>query len=331
MRSDRLSLALDTGAVTLPDAGPITVWNARDASDLMALPRPRCHVVQGFYPDHQALAAAGIAVSATVPPGAVAGVVLLPRAKDHARALLAEAAATVAPGGPVIVDGFKTDGVESLWRELRARGIAVSPPVSKAHGKCFAFPAGPGLEDWAAAPRAVEGGFVTLPGVFSADGPDRGSALLAAALPEYLPGYVVDLGAGWGYLARSVLACKGVKRLDLVEADHAALTCARQNVTDPRARFFWGDATAYRADGYADHVVTNPPFHHGRDADPDLGAAFIGAAARMLGPQGVLWLVANRHLPYAGPLKSLFREVDEIGGDTVFRLTRASHPLRPRR
>ena len=33
--------------------------------------------------------------------------------------------------------------------------------------------------------------------------PDRGSALLAAALPAKLGGKVVDLGAGWGYLSRA--------------------------------------------------------------------------------------------------------------------------------
>jgi 16S rRNA (guanine1207-N2)-methyltransferase len=47
-------------------------------------------------------------------------------------------------------------------------------------------------------------------------------------------------------------------------------------------------------------------------------------------PGGTLWLVANRHLPYDRILTPLFRTVEEIGGDAVFRLFRAAHPIRAR-
>lgn len=316
--------------MSLPQTGSLVVYAPRAGDDLTALPRDRVLVVQRFRPDHDHFAARGYRVAVAGGTGHAAALVCLPRAKAEAHALLAEAAGAVVPGGPVIVDGQKTDGVDSIHRDLKAR-VAVSEALSKAHGKIFSFPAGPGLEDWIARPQVVEGGFQTLPGVFSADGPDRGSALLAAALPDYLPGYIVDLGAGWGFLARAILARKGVKRVDLVEADHAALDCARVNVTDPRARFFWADATTWRADGYADAVVCNPPFHTGREVDPALGLAFLRSAAAMLGPGGTLWLVANRHLPYDRTLRELFREVEEIAGDSAFRITRAAHPLRARR
>ncbi|THD83469.1 class I SAM-dependent methyltransferase [Aliigemmobacter aestuarii] len=331
MRSTRLSLALETGALALPATGALAVYGPHDADDMAAFDKTRVKAVQGHFPDHRRLSAMGFDMAAEGPvEGASAAVVMLPRSKEQARAMLAEAAASLPHGAPVIVDGFKTDGVEGVLRDLRAR-LPVTEPISKAHGKTFAFVAGPELADWTAMPREVEGGFRTVPGVFSADGPDRGSVLLAAALPDYLPGYSVDLGAGWGFLSRAVLARKGVKRLDLVEADHAALTCARVNVTDPRARFYWADATEYRADGHADHVICNPPFHAGRDADPALGVAFLRAAAGMLSPEGDLWLVANRHLPYDRALKELFQDVAEIGGDSAFRLTRAARPIRRRR
>lgn len=330
MRSARLELALETGAITLPDSGSIVVYSPRAGDDLSALPKDRVLVVQGFRPDHDAFAARGYTVAIAAGEGHAAALVCLPRAKAEARAMLAGAAAAVVPGGLVIVDGQKTDGVEAIWRDLRDR-VAVSAPVSKAHGKIFSFSVGPGLEDWVAVPTQIEGGFTTVPGVFSADAPDRGSMLLAQVLPDYLPGYIVDLGAGWGYLSRAILTRKGVKRVDLVEADAAALDCARLNVTDPRARFFWADATTYRADGFADAVVCNPPFHTARDADPGLGLSFLQAAARMLSPNGTLWLVANRHLPYERALTTLFRDVEEIGRDPVFRLIRAAQPVRLRR
>jgi 16S rRNA (guanine1207-N2)-methyltransferase len=330
MRSARLTLALDTGAAVLPDDGTIAVYRPQAGDDLSPLPKDRLRLVQGFRPDHDHFAAQGYAVAVTGGAGHAAAMVCLPRAKAEARALLAEAARATTPGGVVIVDGQKTDGIDAVHKDLRAR-LVVSDAVSKAHGKLFTFAAGLELSDWTARPSTIDGGFQTLPGVFSADAPDRGSMLLAAALPAKLPGHIVDLGAGWGYLSRAILTRAGVKRLDLVEAEAAALDCARVNITDERATFHWADATQFRPARAADAVVCNPPFHVSREAEPALGMGFVQAAARMLQPGGTLWLVANRHLPYDRALKTAFREVEDIGGDAAFRLVRASKPERPRR
>lgn len=324
MRSERLEKALQDGVWVLPE-GRIAVYRPRMSDDLSMLPKDRVTVLTGFRPDHDHFTALGYATD-PAPPYAGA-LVCLPRARDHARALLAEAAAAVVPGGPVAVDGQKTDGIESVLKELRAL-VPVGEALSKAHGKLAVFPAGPELAGWAAREARIEGGFLTRPGVFSADAPDRGSALLAGLLPAKLGPKVVDLGAGWGYLSRAVLAREGVKRLDLVEAERDALDCARANIDDPRARFHWADATGFRPENLAETVVTNPPFHTGRDADPALGLAFIAAARGMLAPDGALWLVANRHLPYDAALSAAFLTVEEIGGDSAFRVIRATRPRR---
>lgn len=332
MRSVRLAHALGTGAVSLPVAGRIAVLRPAASDDLSPLPLARVDVATGFRPDHDHFAALGLPVTRRVAPGAGAALVCLPRARALAEALVAEADAATLPGGPVIVDGAKTDGVEAMLRALRARGAAVGEVSSKAHGKTFAFPAGTAdLAGWAAAPHLTPEGFVTLPGVFSADGPDRGSAMLAAALPAALSPHVADLGAGWGYLSHAALTRGGIGTLHLVEAEADALDCARANVTDPRAQFHWADATRWRPPRAMDTVLCNPPFHAGRDADPALGAAFIRAAAAMLTREGTLWLVANRHLPYAPLLDSLFREVAPAGGDAAFALWRAARPVPPPR
>ncbi|NJM81309.1 MAG: methyltransferase [Tabrizicola sp.] len=325
MRFARLTLALETGALLLPTEGRIAIYRPRAEDDLSPLPLDRVVALTGFRPDHDHFAALGVSVEHG-PPYAAA-LVCLPRAKAEARALIARAAGEVIPGGVIAVDGQKTDGVDSVLRDLRAR-VPLSEALSKAHGKLATFAAGPDLSDWMARPTLVDGGFQTLPGVFSADGPDRGSVLLADALPARLGPKVVDLGAGWGYLSRAVLARDGVKRLDLVEAEAEALDCARVNITDPRARFHWADATTFRPENLVETVVCNPPFHQGREADPALGAAFIAAARRMLAPDGALWLVANRHLPYDTVLSGHFLDVVNIGGDTAFRVIRAAKPRR---
>ncbi|WP_045387560.1 class I SAM-dependent methyltransferase [Falsirhodobacter sp. alg1] len=319
MRAARLGLALDTGALTLPE-GRIAILGPHAGDDISALPKDRTVVVQGFRPDHDHFAAQGWQTAVVPPADATTMIVCLPRAKAHAQAMLSVAAKV----GVSVVDGQKTDGIDSVLRDLRARGT-VGEAVTKAHGKLAVFEAD--LDEWAAAPRMVEG-FQTVPGVFSADGPDRGSVLLADLLGP-LKGRVADLGAGWGYLSRAALA-KGAAELDLVEADAAALECARINVPGENVRFHWADATTWTPDRSLRHVVCNPPFHTGRDADPALGIAFITQAARILASEGTLWLVANRHLPYREVLQAAFRKVEEIGGDGAFRVVRAEGPNRRR-
>ena len=297
--------------------------------DLSALPQDLCHIITRFRPDQDHFAGLGYAC-AIQPEGRYgASVVCAARSKPLSLARIAEAAAVT--DGPVIVDGGKTDGIESLLKACRAR-IDVSAPLSKSHGKLFWFPASDGFADWAQSePQEIEGGFVTAPGVFSADGIDPASKLLADHLPEKLGRKVADLGAGWGYLSARVLEREGVEHLHLVEADHAALDCARRNVADPRAEFLWEDATRWRPSEPVDCVVMNPPFHTGRKGDPDLGRAFITAAAQMLTPRGQLWLVANRHLPYEADLAAAFADVTEVGGDTRFKILNCSRPSRKRR
>ncbi len=324
MKAVRLELALDSGAWILPPSGDIAVLRPRAGDDLSALPKSRTVVLTGFRPDQEWFAAQGYRVEGKAFSGAL---VCLPRARAEALAMLADAAALVGPGGALAVDGQKTDGFDSALKDLRNAGFVTAEVVSKAHGKFVSFVAAKVPDSWAAKDTHFDG-FVTRPGVFSADGPDRGSQLLVAALPADLPARVADLGAGWGFLCRAILQRPGVKRLDVVEAEKVALDCARLNVPNPHAVFHWADATTFKAERPWNAVVMNPPFHTARAPDPALGLAFIKAAHRGLAPEGVLWMVANRHLPYEPQLKTLFRQVEEVGGDGAFRVSRAAYPIR---
>ena len=330
MSHPRLSLAL-LAPDALPPEGRLALFRPTAETDLSDLPKERVQAVQGFRPDYEALSARGLAVAPQAEGPFAAAIVFVPRAKSEARALIAEACAAVVPGGPVWIDGLKTDGIDSLLKELRGL-VAVSEPIAKAHGKIFSVSAAPGaLAGWVARPSHPAPGFTTAPGVFSAEAVDRGSALLAACLPETLPARMVDIGAGWGWLAAQVLARKGVESLDLVEAEHAALECSKMNISDPRARFHWDDATKTKFENRPLGAVMNPPFHVSRSADPLLGAAFIRAAAGMLSLSGTLWMVANRHLPYDAVLRACFHEVTELsppsGRDGTFRVIRAERPI----
>lgn len=324
MSLSRLETAQRDGAFAWPD-GP--VWLVETAPDLWMPPGADLHVTHGFKPALDKWLKRGAAQGAPDAPGLA--VMSVPRSKTLARALVVEAAR--APF--VVIDGQKTDGVDSLHRALRGLGAATQT-LTKGHGRVFWFAPDKGLrerlEPWRSpGPQQADDGFFRQPGVFSETRIDPGSAGLAAVLPDKPGRRIVDLGAGWGHLSHAIMERGGVEQLHLVEADARALDCARLLLKDePRITFHWADARTFRLPDPVDTVVMNPPFHEGRTGAPDLGQAFIDTAAALLSPRGTLWMVANRHLPYEDALSRNFRAVQELEGTSAFKLFRAERPSR---
>jgi 16S rRNA (guanine1207-N2)-methyltransferase len=179
------------------------------------------------------------------------------------------------------------------------------------------------------APRPIlDGRFMSRPGVFAWDRIDAASALLAEHLPTTLAGSAADLGCGIGYLSAELLQrCRGVVSVDLHEAEARALELARRNLAPFADRvslvFHWHDVTQ-GLPGRHDVIVSNPAFHAQGSMDrPDIGRAFITAAAAALSPGGRLWMVANRHLPYESVLNARFGTVRIVAQSQGFKIIEA--------
>ncbi|MFN5212081.1 class I SAM-dependent methyltransferase [Brevundimonas sp.] len=257
------------------------------------------------------------AVTVYAPPGAV-----------ERRHTLALALRALRPGGRLDAMAPKDKGGGRLKGELAAFGVVGEDTPKAHHRRCIALrpEAVEGLE------AAIAAGALQLvpgldawsqPGVFAWDRIDPGTALLAGHLPP-LKGRGADLGCGYGALSLVALRSPAVSELRLVDLDRRAIDAARRNVEDPRARFDWADARTLGTDGL-DFIVTNPPFHDGGQEDRRLGQGFVRATAALLGKGGVLWLVANRHLPYEADLDAAFRRVrlvEEVGGYKVYEATK---------
>ncbi|MFQ3184763.1 MAG: 16S rRNA (guanine1207-N2)-methyltransferase [Alteromonas macleodii] len=312
MKYSRLLTALEEG---LNLNGTLHILRPPAGYDLAKLNNVSVEVM--FYPDHQYWQAMG-KVSDGV--GRVATLVVVPRSKTLARALINDA---IAAGGLVIVDGQKTDGIEGIYKDLRKTNTIIGV-VAKGHGRLFWFEAGT-APAWDVSVKSPDG-YKTVAGVFSETKIDIGSAQLVPHL-EALKGETADLGAGWGYLSREILSHVAVTRLDMIEADRSALDCAVANTDDVRARPVWADALTFVGGPY-DTVVSNPPFHTTRAGEPDLGKSFIATAARILKPRGTLLMVANRHLPYEAELNAKFARVEELAGSGAFKIFRATRPKR---
>lgn len=268
---------------------------------------------------------AGSSDIASVPDESFAAVtVRAPAGAVERRFVLAQALRVLAQGGRMTAFAPKDRGGLRLKKELEALGCEVGESARRHNRICLVVrPAMiKGLDEAIAAgsPRQIsENGLWTQPGVFSWDRLDAGTNALLQVLPPFA-GAGADFGAGIGLLALNVLAEPKVTKLTLVELDRRALDVARRNVADPRADFVWGDVrqTALKD---LDFIVSNPPFHEGGGEDKTLGQAFIASAASALRKGGVLWIVANRHLPYEAILGESFakvRLVAEGGGYKVF-------------
>ncbi|MFC3814547.1 class I SAM-dependent methyltransferase [Lysobacter sp. GCM10012299] len=332
-----LFLPFADGLLSWPDTGGALFLRARDGWPLHQRALPGLVCEQSFKPEADALERSGLTrVEADDERLYPLVLVLPPRQRDEARALFARALARCAPGGRVVACLGNNEGAKSGEADL----ARIAGPVGNlSKHKCRVFwtapmdgPADPELaRQWlqADAPRAIaEGRFLSRPGLFAWDRIDPASRLLVEQLPPTLAGRAADLGAGYGYIASELLArCPGITALDLFEAEGRALELARSNLAQDAARvqlgFHWHDVTRGLTDKY-DVIVSNPPFHaQGRADRPDIGRAFISAAAQAMRPGGQLWLVANRHLPYEEMLSVHFGDVRTVAQRDGFKVIAA--------
>ncbi|MBP1475590.1 class I SAM-dependent methyltransferase [Frateuria sp. MAH-13] len=338
LQLDALFLPIISGELRVPYDGRVLFLRARDGAPLRTFVRPGWLCEQTFKPFADELRRAGVALGEPAQDDHFALVLVLPpRQRDEARALFARAACSLQPGGVMLTAVPNGEGAKSAEADaVRLFGAVRS--LSKHKCRVFWASAGEGLDstllaEWEAldAPRRIAGGYLSRPGLFAWDRIDTASALLAAHLPHDLHGRVADLGAGYGYLAVQVIArCPGVTAVDMYEAERRALEPARINLAEAVAvsgrevdvGAHWHDVTTGLPHRY-DAIVSNPPFHQGRADLPELGRAFIDAAADALLPRGRLWLVANRHLPYEATLAARFAQVRTVATQDGFKVIEA--------
>src|ERR1700722_3828942 len=186
---------------------PPIVWLLPDPEPGLAELKPLI-AVHRFRPAFLALKKLGLEVGRDYPPFEVNTAVLtLPRQLEWACGLLADALIRLPEGATLLISAHNNSGgrryaalleehFELTWTDGKnhCRSVALRRPAK--------LP--PVVGDWLKAyrPCPVDGADMqALPGVFSWEHVDEGSALLASVLPA-LSGRVADFGAGYGFLAR---------------------------------------------------------------------------------------------------------------------------------
>jgi len=166
-------------------------------------------------------------------------------------------------------------------------------------------------------------------GVFAEGKLDEGTRLLLEALEVRATDVALDIGCGAGFLGIHIarLASKG--HVTMVDASLATVDAARQTVEQSgltNVQVLPSDGTQAVQEQRFDLVVTNPPFHLGGIQTTEIAERFIREAAQVLRPRGRFYLVANRFLKYEPTLRICFKTVEEVGGNTRYKVFRALHP-----
>ncbi len=154
----------------------------------------------------------------------------------------------------------------------------------------------------------------SLPGIFSFDSLDEGTQLLLSSLPDLHGKKILDLGCGYGAIGLEA-ARSGANSVDMLDVNLLAVAAANRNIAHQeiaQARSLPSDVLSAVSDMKYDLILSNPPFHTGRDVDYQVANAFIQQSCQALEPGGQLLIVANKFIRYEKIMKSYFKTVKEI-------------------
>lgn len=133
-------------------------------------------------------------------------------------------------------------------------------------------------------------------GVFSAEHLDAGTAVLLrkAPLPGPRGGVYLDLGCGYGPIARVLADTSQRARVYAVDVNERALELVRRNATDAGLtdRLIGITPSDVPADLLFDEIWSNPPIRIGKAGLHDL----LGTWLPRLAPDGCAWMVVAKHL-----------------------------------
>jgi 16S rRNA (guanine1207-N2)-methyltransferase len=164
-------------------------------------------------------------------------------------------------------------------------------------------------------------------GVFAESKLDEGTRLLLDGMEVQATDQALDLGCGAGFIGLHIARLASSGEVTMVDASLAAVSAARQAVLQhglTNVRILPSNGALAVLDQRFSLVATNPPFHQGGIQTLQIAERFIREAAQVLAPKGRFYLVANRFLKYEPTLNACFGRVEEVGGDSRYKVLRGA-------
>lgn len=291
-------------------------------------------------PRENGRASGGLFASAWPPPGPFGAAALrMPRSRDALAMSLHAAWGALETGGTLLLYGAKDEGIgsaggvaEELFSSVGTVGVGGRCRLLQGIKRGTAPGARTTLEAWreAWAPDhpALPSRWVSYPGIFAHRQLDPGTRLLLDVLPEFSAGArILDYGCGSGILGAAVLRRQPGATVHLLDVDAVALEAARENV--PGAELILADGLDPIPPDSYDAVITNPPFHRGKEEDPGLLAEVIRGARRVLCSGGALTLVTQRRIRLEKIMEDSFARVSVLARDPIFSVWEGRRPRKP--
>jgi 16S rRNA (guanine1207-N2)-methyltransferase len=228
---------------------------------------------------------------------------------------------TLKVGGRLYVVGAKDRGILTIAKRIEQLfGSVETLEISKGQRVLLAHKS-------VTTQATAEG--AALP-VFADNKLDEGTRLLLDALEVCTTDEALDIGCGAGLIGLHIARLASEGSVTMVDVSLAAVAASQQAVAESKLtniQVMPSDGAQAVLTQRFDLVVTNPPFHQGGIQTTAIAERFIREAAQILRPQGLFYLVANRFLKYEPILRACFQDVEEVGGDTRYKVLRATRPL----
>ncbi len=256
-------------------------------------------------------------------------IIYLPKAKARLQYLLDYACACLEADGDIWFIGENKGGIKSLAKQLKnnfevsdkmtsgkhSAIVSVSRPLSE---KTF------DINNYYVEHKNELGlSLKALPGVFSQDKLDKGTAVLLKNLPRKVKGRVLDFGCGAGIIGAYVSQNREFEELELIDDDVLAVRSAQKNIEDNKMEL----TECYLSDGFSKveeecfhWIISNPPFHQGVRTNYNVTEAFLTKAKDHLKLSGKLVIVANEFLNYEVILREHFNGVTQIAKENGFKV-----------
>ena len=237
-----------------------------------------------------------------------------PKSKPQLEFLLSMAASLLIAGGRLHLVGENKSGIKSCERLLREYGATTKQDAARhcvlyrtevAQPRDFTPLAY--LQQFSYQLNDHEWQVCALPGVFSQDGLDPGTALLLGKLGTDAGKKILDFACGAGVISCYVGSQTPNAQFTMTDTFALALLASAHSLAANGLT-----ASLVAADGLVgvkgkyDRIYTNPPFHRGHSTDYSITRLFIRSVAALMSPSGRLTMVANRFLPYPGLLTECF-------------------------
>jgi len=237
-------------------------------------------------------------------------IIAFPKSKAELNFTLAMIAHCVNDATKILLVGEKKGGIQSAAK-LTQHILSCCQKVDSArHCMLFVGLFQPeklsdvfNLQDWFTKYHiTVEGITLTiasLPGVFSQQKLDVGTALLLANLPNNMTGKTLDFGCGAGVISCFIGKKFSDVTLSLLDVSALALTSAKESLAlnGLSGHVFPSNSLSDVNDKYQ-YVVSNPPFHQGIKTHYQASEDFLAGIKEKLNKQGNITIVANSFLRY---------------------------------